>query len=995
MQGISKPTLLGVALALTALAVPGTQAATKKKPNLQVTKLTVPSASVAPGARITLADTTANRGKTAARSSQTGLFLSRDVRRDRSDVRLGTRRVGGLKPGKTSKGTQTVALPAAVAAGTYRVIACADSAAKVREAKETDNCRSATLTVVAPATTTPTVPVTPTPTVTATPTATATPTPTATPTGDTTPPAAPSITGSTPASGADTAKTRLTGSAEDGSTVSVFKGAGCSGSAVASGSAADFAASGIEVSVDQGATTVFSATAADAAANVSPCSQSFSFTEVAAREAEPNDNTAQADTAATAAGVVITGARQFDGRLDPVSEFDLFKIVLTGPQELLISVGNATGGACSAGADPGLRLFAADGITALAADSDSAGDLCPLIGSVLEAGTYYLRVASESLSGPYDYRLTVSTAPVAIPKTFSPVGPATDAQPELVGVATPGVNVQVFGNPQCSGVPLATGTAAEFASPGITLPVPAGTGVVVWTRPESGGVTGGCLGQADYVNAPPETEPNGTIAEAGQNPALALDTLMGGRIDPFDDLDLFKIEVAQAQELAFAVLDADGVCRADPFLTIRDAAGVALGTDDDAGPGLCPLETIALAAGTYYVEVKRAVIVGSGSPETFAYRLVASPVPIATITGSDPASPAADGTPVIKGTAPAGSTVRLYLTAGCSGEPLATGTAAQFADPGIEITLGPNRTRAIRAQATRNGIPGTCSDAFVYTNTTGQPGFDFTEVEDNGSKAAVDAGSQTALTDGSKARGAIGTAGELDLYRFTLAAPTLVRLEVFGPVPGDCPASSFNPGLRILAADGATPVIADQDSGIALCPALQRVLAAGTYYAEVTAGTVLAEYRLHMNVPVSAGEEPPAVNDTAAAAVALTGSDIEVLGFHQEPADVDYYSFTLTGPRSLRAEIVEPAATGETCESNGIDARITVYGPDGTTQIATNDDSGRGFCPLLDGTGSTPPADSTRIADLPAGTYYVRVDSITSAQPANRIYDYRLNLLLR
>ena len=60
---------------------------------------------------------------------------------------------------------------------------------------------------------------------------------------------------------------------------------------------------------------------------------------------------------------------------------------------------------------------------------------------------------------------------------------------------------------------------------------------------------------------------------------------------------------------------------------------------------------------------------------------------LVTLTSVTPASPNSSTTPAVKGTAEAGSTVKLYTTAGCTGTPAATGTAAAFASPGLTVTV--------------------------------------------------------------------------------------------------------------------------------------------------------------------------------------------------------------------------------------------------------------------------------------------------------------------
>src|SRR5204863_2159038 len=64
-------------------------------------------------------------------------------------------------------------------------------------------------------------------------------------------------------------------------------------------------------------------------------------------------------------------------------------------------------------------------------------------------------------------------------------------------------------------------------------------------------------------------------------------------------------------------------------------------------------------------------------------------------TGSDPDSPANDNVPFIKGSALAGSIVRLYTNASCAGPRAVEGTAAAFASPGIQISVLNDATTTI------------------------------------------------------------------------------------------------------------------------------------------------------------------------------------------------------------------------------------------------------------------------------------------------------------
>lgn len=121
-----------------------------------------------------------------------------------------------------------------------------------------------------------------------------------------------------------------------------------------------------------------------------------------------------------------------------------------------------------------------------------------------------------------------------------------------------------------------------------------------------------------------EAEPNGTIAQA--NGPIADGTLTGS-FSAGNDVDIFRIEIAEPSSLTMAMWGPTvGVCpnaAMDPVLTLLDAGGNAIATDDDTS-GLCPRISPAshpvaanLPAGVYYI---RATVLGGVFPS--AYTLV-------------------------------------------------------------------------------------------------------------------------------------------------------------------------------------------------------------------------------------------------------------------------------------------------------------------------------------------------------------------------------------
>lgn len=92
------------------------------------------------------------------------------------------------------------------------------------------------------------------------------------------------------------------------------------------------------------------------------------------------------------------------------------------------------------------------------------------------------------------------------------------------------------------------------------------------------------------------------------------------------------------------------------------------------------------------------------------------------LTSTDPASPGSSGAPRIRGTAEAGTTVRVYAGSGCVGTPVATGSAAELGSPGIAVAVAEGTTADFSATATdAAGNTSTCSASISYTRLKTPP----------------------------------------------------------------------------------------------------------------------------------------------------------------------------------------------------------------------------------------------------------------------------------
>lgn len=90
--------------------------------------------------------------------------------------------------------------------------------------------------------------------------------------------------------------------------------------------------------------------------------------------------------------------------------------------------------------------------------------------------------------------------------------------------------------------------------------------------------------------------------------------------------------------------------------------------------------------------------------------------PAPKLESTNPVSPATSIAPKVVGTAMAGSTVKLYTSSNCSGEPVAHGSAEELESPGIGVTVAAGQTTKFWATAEAEGFVSLCSSSAIsYT----------------------------------------------------------------------------------------------------------------------------------------------------------------------------------------------------------------------------------------------------------------------------------------
>jgi len=189
----------------------------------------------------------------------------------------------------------------------------------------------------------------------------------------------------------------------------------------------------------------------------------------------------------------------------------------SGGETTLASVGQIGGnGAFSAG----LRGVSTTGSRAffttqerLAVDDDFAGEQD--VYGWTESGTLLVTVKNSP-------DLVIGPPPPSLEKT-NPTSPNPSTTPAIVGQATNGSLVKVYKTSNCSGEPVAQGTATQLASSGLTVTVPVAIGSTTSYRAtaEAEGVVSVCSSPITYKQEnppPPPTEEGSGGGGGGETP---------------------------------------------------------------------------------------------------------------------------------------------------------------------------------------------------------------------------------------------------------------------------------------------------------------------------------------------------------------------------------------------------------------------------------------------------------------------------------------------
>jgi hypothetical protein len=475
---------------------------------------------------------------------------------------------------------------------------------------------------------------------------------------DSSAPSPPELSGTDPASKANDNNPEVQGSAPADSTIRLYITDDCSGPAGATGTSAQLSSPGITMQVADDTSIAIRATATDAAGNASDCSASIGYIE---------DSTAPAAPSLTST--------------DPVSPSSSNDAAVRGNAESGAFVRVYRGESCSG--DP---VGSSEATPDFSIQTSVTSDATTVFRASATDAAGNVSSCSDSISYVED-----STAPAAPTITDAdPDSPANENNPKIKGTAEPGSTVRLY-NGSCANSVVATGTAAEFASPGLAISVADNVGVAIFARAtDAAGNLGPCSADP-FVYAEDSTPPGPPtlgrtfpLSPANENNPVVWGTAPNNstvRLYTTPDCSGAAVATGTATEFGFSGFRVE---------VADDATYVFRGTATDASGN-----TSICSAPLTYVEK--------------------STVSAPTLTDTDPDSPANDNSPRVKGNAEPGSTVSLYTSADCSGTAVATGTADELASPGITINVADETTTTLSATATDTaGNTSNCSAPITY-----------------------------------------------------------------------------------------------------------------------------------------------------------------------------------------------------------------------------------------------------------------------------------------
>ena len=560
---------------------------------------------------------------------------------------------------------------------------------------------------------------------------------------DTAAPDAPQLSATAPPSPAGESSPKLIGSAPAGSTVRIYEGPDCTGTPVATVSAAALEA-GVTVPVPGDSTTALRATATSSAGNLSPCSAPLTYTEDSTAPQTQVDGHPAALSGSASAQLEFSGSdpggsgvASFECRLDssqaadwhPCASPKQYSGLADGSHKFEVRAIDRAG---NADASPASFEWTVD-----ATPPGTQIDSHPAALSAASAAKLEFSGSDAGGSGVVGYQCRLDSAEAAAwasctsPKTYSSLADGShrfearavdqagnaDQSPATFSwsVDTTPPETQIDSHPAA----LSASAAAAFEFSGSDA---GGSGVASYecrrdsTEP---GAWGACASPQSYASLPdgPHSFQVRAVDVAGNAdgspaafswsvdttaPSTTIDAGPSGLTN--DSTPSFEFHSSEA--------GSDFECSID---TGAPAWGACSGPGSETPPG-------ALPDGPHTFRVRAADAAGNtGAAATREFTVDTAAPDAPQLSATAPPSPAGESSPKLIGSAPAGSTVRIYEGPDCTGTPVATVSAAAL-EAGVTVPVPGDSTTALRATATSSaGNLSPCSAPLTYTEDSTAP----------------------------------------------------------------------------------------------------------------------------------------------------------------------------------------------------------------------------------------------------------------------------------
>ena len=558
---------------------------------------------------------------------------------------------------------------------------------------------------------------------------------------DTTAPSAPELTATVPASPANGNSPQVLGTAPADTTVKLYTGTDCTGPPAATTSAAQLAA-GIAVSVPDDSTTVFRATGTTAVGNTSGCSEPLAYVEDSGPPGTTIETKPPALTNSAAASFTFSGndgagsgiasfecrrdggvwaacpsPKEYTGlsegnhsfevkAVDQAENFDLspasfsWTIDLTAPQPVIDSASKAL-----------LKAGEASDITWHANENGAfelrVGGIDCTAGTVINSGLYAGQPATDVSSvaaaqlaeGSNTLRLCLTDAAGNRGQATTTLSKDTGA-PETTITLKPAA--------------LANSATAKFEFSGNDG---GGSGVASFECRRDGGTWAACPSPKEYAG----------LGDGSHSfEVKAID--QAGNVDPGPASFTWTIDTTPPS--LQITLGPSGLTNdSTPTFGFSAEPGVSFECSiDESAPAFGPCSgatshtpAVPLSDGPHTFRVRAGDAATNQATATRSFNVDTAAPPAPELSATVPPSPANDNTPQIVGTAPAGTSVKLYGSAACTGSPLATVTAAELGG-GIEVSVPDNSSTTFGATTTTaaENVSG-CSEPLTYVEDSAAP----------------------------------------------------------------------------------------------------------------------------------------------------------------------------------------------------------------------------------------------------------------------------------